>query len=61
MKKLNSKMKTKVLKIYIKTWNKLRRQISGRKNETMADYMDRVLLDPIHSRQTIKPFRLIIK
>lgn len=38
------KMKTKFIRMNLKTWNKLRRQIKGRKNETCADYLDRVLI-----------------
>lgn len=36
-------METKVIRMYLKTYRKLRRQIKPRVNETLADYMDRVL------------------
>ena len=36
-------METKRIRIRLRTWNKLRRDIRGRKNETLAAYMDRVI------------------
>jgi hypothetical protein len=36
-------METKSIRCYLKTWRKLRREIPGRRKETVADYLDRVL------------------
>lgn len=35
-------MKTKVIRIYLKDWYKIRKMVKGVKDETVADYFDRV-------------------
>lgn len=37
------KNETKLIRIRLSSWRKVRRAIKVRKNETFADYMDRVL------------------
>ena len=36
-------MKTKVIRIYWRDWKALRRWIKGKRNETVSDYLSRVV------------------
>lgn len=44
-------MKTKVIKIYLRTWRQLRSNYKGIRGETIAEYIDRILVEMKNDRK----------
>ena len=36
-------MKTKIIRIYLKTWKQIRQEFKGKREETIAEYIERFI------------------